>query len=256
MKFVLATFMLSLSLNAWSWGTIGHRVVGHLADQRLTPATKAKVAALLGKETLADVANWADWIKSDPNWRHANPWHYVSIADGKKLAETERAEAGDIAQAIERFTLELKNKKLAKEKRREALAFLAHLIGDVHMPLHVGRKEDAGGNKVELKWFGRKTNLHEIWDEKIIEMEKMSYRDYAAWVDKASRTDEKKWRASDLAVWMQESQDLRDLVYSYPKDKKLPPYWEYEYRYRTYQVLNQRLLQAGVRLAAHLEKTL
>lgn len=256
MKWFLASIVMILSLNAWSWGTIGHRVVGHLADQRLSKVTKNKVAALLGKETLADVANWADWIKSDPNWRQANPWHYVSIADGKKLSETERAEQGDIVLAIERFTADLKNKKLPKEKRREALAFLAHLIGDVHMPLHVGRKEDAGGNKIELKWFGRKTNLHEIWDEKIIEMEKMSYRDYAAWVVNSTPAEEKKWRSTELAVWLQESQDIRELVYSYPKDKKLPPYWEYEYRYRTYQVLNQRLYQAGVRLAAHLEKTL
>jgi hypothetical protein len=256
MKLSILAVLALLSFNAWSWGTIGHRVVGHLADQRLTKTTKLKVAALLGKETLADVANWADWIKSDANWRHANPWHYISIADDKKLSETQRAEEGDIAQAIERFTVELKNKKLSNEKRREALAFLVHLIGDLHMPLHVGRKEDAGGNKISLKWFGRKTNLHEIWDEKIIEMEKMSYRDYAAWIDKASTSDEKKWRATDLSVWMQESQDLRELVYSFPKEKKLPPYWEYEYRYRTYLVLNQRLLQAGVRLAAHLEKIL
>lgn len=256
MRTLLFVSLTLLALEARAWGTIGHRVVGKIAEGELSSATRQKLKALMGTETLADVANWPDWIKSDANWRHANPWHYVSIPDGQKLADTKRSEQGDIVEAIERFTKELANKKAPKQKRQEALKFLVHLIGDVHMPLHVGKNEDAGGNKVELKWFGKRTNLHEIWDEKIIEMERMSYSDYAQWVKTSTVADLKTWKKADLGAMVTESQALRELAYSYPKDKTLPKYWEYEYRYRTYQVLNQRLYQAGVRLAALLEKTL
>ncbi len=255
-QFLFLVLCLSLSTKVRAWGTIGHRVVGKLAEDRLSETSKKKVRELLGRETLADVANWPDWIKSDPAWKHAGPWHYMSIADGQKLKSFKHGPQGDIYEAIQRFTKELKDQKLPKEKRREALAFLVHLIGDVHMPLHVGRGDDAGGNKIELKWFGKRTNLHEIWDEKIIEMERMSYSDYAAWVDKASAEEEKVWRKEPLEKWLEESQSLRPLVYDYPKTKPLPRYWEYEYRYKTYKTLNERLLKAGVRLAAWLEENL
>src|SRR5690606_4909993 len=72
-----------------------------------------------------------------------------------------------------------KKKELPLEKKQQYLYFLIHIIGDAHQPLHVGREEDLGGNKVTLEWFGSKTNLHTIWDSKLIDFEKYSYKEYA-----------------------------------------------------------------------------
>lgn len=40
--------------------------------------------------------------------------------------------------------------------------FLAHFMGDVHQPLHVGFTSDAGGNSITVYWYTVKTNLHSV----------------------------------------------------------------------------------------------
>ncbi len=255
--FILASVF---SFSAFGWGNIGHRVVGKIAESRLTPRTLAKVYELTGKDTLADLSNWPDWIKSDEAWPHASVWHYVSIPDGMTYEDIVKNPDGDIVVAIERFSKEVGDKTLPKQKRWEALAFLVHLVGDLHQPLHVGRTEDQGGNIHKLTWFGTNTNLHEIWDEKLIEMEKMSYSDYVAFIDKMERSRETIWAQAPLKLWLEESMRLRPLVYdNLPTpnaEGALPRYWEYKYYYKVSRTLNQRLLMAGVRLAALLERNL
>lgn len=259
-NFFLTMLFAVLSFNAFGWGNIGHRVVGKIAESRLSPAALAKVHAITNKDSLADLANWPDWIKSDEAWAHAAVWHYVSIPDGQTYETIQRNPQGDIVQAIERFTNELRDPALSRQKKREAIAFLVHLMGDIHQPLHVGRAEDQGGNANKLTWFGTNTNLHEIWDEKLIEMEKMSYGDYALFVDKKEASRESVWAQAPIGVWMQESMAMRSLVYdnipALTPENTLPKYWEYKYYYKVSAALNQRLLMAGVRLAALLERNL
>jgi hypothetical protein len=248
------------STSAFGWGNIGHRVVGKIAETRLSPAAKTKLATILGKDTLADVANWPDWIKSDEAWKEASYWHYVSIPDGQTYRDITPDPRGDIVQAIQRFTRELKDPNTTAQKRREAVAFLVHLMGDIHQPLHVGKTDDQGGNTHKLTWFGVNTNLHEVWDEKLIEMEKMSYSDYASFIDKADPARETRWRRDNINVWMQESMALRSLVYdnipAFNADGTLPKYWEYKYYYVVSRTMNERMLMAGIRLAALLEANL
>lgn len=49
-----------------------------------------------------------------------------------------------------------------------AITFLIHFIGDIHQPLHIGWKEDRGGNSVKCTFFGKDTNLHSVWDSGMI----------------------------------------------------------------------------------------
>ena len=64
----LATFF---ALRAVAWGPTGHRVVGEIAQRHLKPRARDAVARLLGGYSLAEVANWADDLRSDPRFdRH------------------------------------------------------------------------------------------------------------------------------------------------------------------------------------------
>ena len=83
---------------------------------------------------------------------------------------------------VNEFIKTLKNRKGPKEERVIALKFLIHLIGDLHQPLHVGNGLDKGGNTIKLKWFGENTNLHSIWDTKLIEHQKLSYTEYSSYL--------------------------------------------------------------------------
>jgi hypothetical protein len=111
----------------------------------------------LGREPLALWSNWPDFIKSDSTWNHASPWHYVDLPGhtekGKFIEDLKKLPGKNLYTQIPAMLAELKDKSLSLEKRRTALYFLIHLLGDLHQPLHVGRDEDAGGNKIVVYWF-------------------------------------------------------------------------------------------------------
>jgi hypothetical protein len=56
---------------------------------------------------------------------------------------------------------------LSAARRNQAFKFLLHLIGDLHNPLHA-ESISRGGNDIEVIFSGEKTNLHFVWDVKIL----------------------------------------------------------------------------------------
>lgn len=65
----------------------------------------------------------------------------------------------------------LKSLNAPRDEKRIALRFVAHLVGDIHQPLHSGFAEDLGGNSVDVPFNGRKENLHALWDTGLVELE-------------------------------------------------------------------------------------
>jgi len=253
----ITLFFVLFQNQTFAWGPVGHRIVGQVAQKHLTTKTQSKVKELLGYETLAQVSNWPDFIKSDSNWRKASPWHYVSIPDGKTYSASKKNKKGDIVEAIARFTKILKDKKKSKKERAQALKFLVHFVGDIHQPLHVGHKHDKGGNAIKLTWFKKETNLHRIWDVDLISMQKLSYTEYTDFINHASKKEIMRWQKDDIQIWVKESMGLRKQVYDIVANKKeYGKYGEYKYNFKNIKTLNQRLLQAGIRLAGILNSAL
>src|SRR5437867_3956546 len=109
---ILATIMgllVLVSSTASPWGAIGHRIVGHIAEQHLSPEVRQHIQALLGPESLAQVSTWPDEIRADPKWAHASPWHYVNIADDETYETASKNPGGDVVEAIQRFTMVLRD---------------------------------------------------------------------------------------------------------------------------------------------------
>src|SRR5690606_31175082 len=141
---------------------------------------------------------------------------------------------------------ELKKKELPLEKKQQYLYFLIHIIGDAHQPLHVGREEDLGGNKVTLEWFGSKTNLHTIWDSKLIDFEKYSYSEYADVLNRVSKKEIKEIQKGSLENWIFDSYTLSNKIYSeVTKDDNL----KYRYHYLNKDRTEEQLQKGGLRLS-------
>lgn len=236
---------LLISLNSFAWGPTGHRIVGKIAENHLTQKSKNALAKILGSEMLPIVTNWPDFIRSDRSWDKAVTWHYVTIPDGKTYNEIEKEPKGDIVEAIGRFADVLKNKKSTLEEKQQAIKFVAHFVGDIHQPLHVGKPGDKGGNEVKVKWFNNETNLHHVWDEEIIELQKLSYTEYAEMLDKVKKEVRQDWEDDDISVWIKEAVEARPMVYDIGAEAKLG----YDYNFKNIALLNQRLQKAGFRLA-------
>jgi len=153
---------------AFAWGRIGHRVVARMAEERLTPQARIAVARLLGPGVrMVDVANWADEQKEVPG---SAPWHSVDVPIGETRYDPRYCSPrGCVVSKIEEFQRVLLDPAAGRPEKEQALKFLIHFVADLHQPLHVGDHNDRGGNLLQVRFFGEGTNLHRVWDYKIME---------------------------------------------------------------------------------------
>jgi hypothetical protein len=240
---------------ALAWGKTGHRVVAALADAQLSGLARAHVKELLGVESLDEAATWPDDMRSAPGqfWQKtATPWHYVTL---NGIVYDHAPPEGDALDALNRYRATLQDPNANIADKQLALRFIVHLVGDLHQPLHVGKCCDKGGNEVKVKWFGRDLNLHSVWDSALVEEEQLSFTELAAKLQRhTSNADVLAWWDINPRDWISESAQLRETVYPERnrKDPKAPPELSYGYVYKYTPLMEQRLKQAGVRLAAYL----
>lgn len=237
--------------HAVAWSPTGHRAIGRIAERHLSPEAARAVAALLAPEQLAYVTTWADEIRSEPDWAKADPWHWVTIPDGQSYESAPKNPGGDVLEAIARFERLLADRTAPKLERINALKWLTHLVGDLHQPLHVGRGDDRGGNEVLVLWFNEPTNLHAVWDGKLIESSELSFSELADLLDHATAEQAREWQAGRPGDWARESQQLRGACYELG-DHKL----SYRYIHDHWPTVQRRLLQGGLRLAGVLNRVL
>ncbi len=262
---IAAAVVVLIPSPALAWGKTGHRVVAAIADTQLSGLARAHVEEILGPgESLDEAANWPDEMRAAPGvfWQKtATPWHYVTL---NGITYDHAPPEGDALQALAHFRSVLKDPAATREDRRLALRFIVHLVGDLHQPLHVGKCCDRGGNDVKVTWFGKPTNLHAVWDSALVDDEQLSFTELAAKLERHIRDqDVIKWWDINPRDWISESAQYRDTVYptaadasreSKGKKSKASPVPElsYSYVYRFTPLMEQRLSQAGVRLAAYL----
>ena len=219
-------------VNGYSYAARGHQLVGAIADRRLakTKVVANKVKLLLDGLTLEQVSTFPDEIKDWDTCGHApknslvtsnkrlrdelrafvnanrcssNPSHHefhftdVPVFGNEKYADGQVGRSQfDIVQMIPFCIRVLKGEEPKTNARAitksVAVILLAHYVGDIHQPLHVGAEyfdaagnsfeptitnkgfADEGGNKLTLFTFikGKETTagiLHHYWDGQTVE---------------------------------------------------------------------------------------
>jgi len=245
-KFLVILFFLPSLLFADDWGKTGHRVIGQIAQDNLTPKALTAVTELLNGETLATVSTWADEIRSDSSYDYFKIWHYVNMPLDKKYEEVEHTQ-DNVVIGIQKCIAALQDDSVSQEEKIFHLKFLVHLVGDVHQPLHVGRREDLGGNKIYVEFFRDGTNLHRVWDTDMIENFNMSYTEISDYLQSYKHQD---FPQGDAICWANESQQIVRKVYEIEVGTQL----SYSYIYNNFHIVKDRLYRAGIRLANLLNK--
>lgn len=250
---IVSTVAATCVPNASAWGKTGHRVTGQIAEAYLSPEARQAIQDILGSEDLAEASTWPDFMRASREgiWpREANPWHYVTVPEGEVYSYLSAPDEGDAITALGGFQAILQMQESTREEKALALRFAIHIIGDLHQPLHAGNGTDRGGNDFAVTFFGETTNLHSVWDSKMIDHEQLFYTELATWLSRSITSEEEEaWQDTDPLVWVSESTDIRDRIY--PEERDLM--WGYVFDHRdTYRT---RLKQAGVRMAAYLNET-
>ena len=227
------------------WGQIGHYTSGDIAGVHLNEKARGEMERILGNESLAMASVWMDDIRSDDDYNYTSDWHWVTIPDGKSYDETGKNPNGDIIWALEKLIGELKAGGLTETEEREKLKMVIHMIGDIHQPLHVGTGDDRGGNDVRVEWMGESSNLHRVWDSDMIRSRELSYTELAKEINHPTDEQITEWQSATVREWAEESKSYRHQVYDISRNNRLG----YEYRYKNFDLVKKRLLQAGVRIA-------
>ena len=247
---VVIALIAYLPLTAGAWGMNGHRIVGQIADYYLTAKARKAVMGVLGTESPAMASTWADFIKSDSTYNYLYSWHYLNLPanldQNGVFNFLDSYKEASVYSKIPEMIAVLKNKDKTGEEKKLAMRLLIHFIGDLHQPMHTARKEDLGGNKVTVSWFGQRSNLHRVWDEQLIDYQQLSYTEYATAINHPTKEQLTKWRADSLKEDVYESYLTCNKIYAATKaDDKL----SYNYNFQFVDLMNEQLLKGGVRLA-------
>jgi len=221
----LSAILLILSPvdNASAWGADGHRLICAMAEAKLTPEAKSMLSETLrmGKfldnnadEDFPEACLWPDKVRHTTH-KGSYEEHFINVPKSEDSVDLARdcAALNCVATAIQRNLVYLSRDaqgKREKARKAAALRFLAHFVGDLHQPLHVGNGEDWGGNKIGVNWYGKKANLHGIWDYEILKKAGITYPDSLEYLQEIKPEDS----ASDVLAWIRTSFRLaRDNAY-------------------------------------------
>jgi hypothetical protein len=281
MRYLPLLLVLLLPTLLPAWGANGHRAIAQICYDNLSDEARARVDEALGDNYLAQVSTWPDYIRSEDGWEFTFPWHYMTVQPDQTVDDVARLtgendEIDDVREAIAFMTDILRGDEQARKRMNSllqenkveplagsldatALAFLIHFIGDVHMPLHVGKNRDRGGNAITVQFFGERYNLHSVWDTQIIEQERLSYTELAKFASMHAREHKSEWEDDEPEEWMRESVVYRELIYDTLYDRTdretgLPDLG-YNYQHDFLPVVEDRLAAAGYRAAAVLNST-
>lgn len=300
-------FVISLVFPALAWDDVGHKITGYIAWQRMSPQARQNVINILrtapedstlgiyyqpyGAESDDDrkleyfmlVATWADIVRdfgAESGFRnevrqrkyHRSNWHYDDIfwkqVDGKVELLTGFPEGGQGVKKLKEFDTELRSSTTKSPEKAIAIAWLMHIGGDLHQPLHTSArvtdrepKGDQGGNLFQLTPEGtpraQQLNLHWFWDSIVSRnmpiKPRMCERDYIESVAKkmikanpfnSLRSDLKLGQYDD---WQKESFAYDNTVVFSPdlKRNQMP---SKQYTKKAFKLAERQLAMAGYRI--------
>ncbi len=247
---LITVFFLGLNISfasEYDWGQNGHRATGEIAQNHLSKKAKKEIDKLLQGKSLAFVSTYADEIKSDSKYREFGPWHYVNMPPGDTKYSLETANPdGDLLAALKKCKAVLQDASASREEKEFYLKMLVHFVGDLHQPLHAGRGEDKGGNDIQVRWYNDGTNIHSVWDTKMIESYNMSYTELAENTRDLSKEEKQQIASGTFEDWMYESKELSKKVYA---SAEIGEKLGYRYMYDWFPVVQEQLQKGGIRLA-------
>jgi nuclease S1 len=272
---LLALCLLASPASAW-W-EYGHESVARVAWLGVKPSTRAAIRHLMAQSrlletpacpirTIEDASYWPDCVKTlGERFSYAYPWHYQNVDICRPFdLEAPCRDGNCVSAQIERNRKLLADRTVPARERVMALAFLVHLVGDLHQPLHAGDKGDRGGNDFKADYGVVPSNLHATWDGLLADRAISTPPPDAAGILTGLRPDERaRMRLGTVLDWSKESwAAARDYGYAPlmadpcgPLPTGRPRLDEATIQ-RLIPILRRQVARGGIRLARLLDEAL
>ncbi|HEX8368249.1 MAG TPA: S1/P1 nuclease [Pyrinomonadaceae bacterium] len=303
---ILFLICLTFPLSALAWDDVGHKTTAYIAWQQLTPPARERVSKILqnapedshlGAFFMGDArspavrqmehfmiaATWADIVR-DRDFKvrygkyHKGNWHYSDtfwrVENGQiRILPNPSEDGGKAVEKLIEFDKVLRDDSAPDAEKAIALAWIMHLIGDLHQPLHTSArltelepKGDQGGNLFLLTPKdtprNRQENLHWFWDSIIVRNTPRGDACDTDFIPEIAREITKKYRAAKMSNqlnigkyddWQKESFRLAMTeVFSPALVRYQTP--TARYKKNAFQVSQRQLALAGYRMGALLNQ--
>jgi hypothetical protein len=248
---VFASFAVA---EAMAWGGFGHRSIAELAERNLTKEAKANIEKYTNGTPLADYAVWMDLVrKNDPEAAHATRGWHASIVDTECKTSQEirnkHREGRDAVTGILEFEKKFQNRdQMSHDEVMFAIKSIVHMVADMHCPAHVRFTDFENQGKFPIRFFGKKTTLHKVWDTSVLTRyhKGWSYKEYAEKLDKFSKGKIKRVTKGWVEEWLEESGRLvRPIIHEVKEGSEL----DEDFMTWAYPLGEEQARKAGYRLA-------
>lgn len=146
---------------AMAWDEYGHAIVARVAERHLTETAREQIYAFAPGIQLMSLASTMERKEAtDRMWKKHTPdiaaWHFHSYPLQAALQPETAAdcpETGSLQCAgakIREHLAIVANEERSPNQRKTSLAFVVHLIGDIHQPLRTATDNDRNGKTVML----------------------------------------------------------------------------------------------------------
>jgi len=308
LKFLfLLIINLTFVFSATAWDDTGHKLTTYIAWEQMSPTAREKAFKILmsapedahlsvfylqdsrsvavkQRELFMIASTWADIIR-DRDFKnryakyHKGDWHYADtfwrVTNGKvDILENFAEPKGKAVEQLFAFDKLLRDAAAADADKAIALAWILHLGGDIHQPLHTSArvtetepKGDQGGNLFVLSpkeaTGGDRLNLHWFWDSivrrSITRQNDACDTDYLPPIAQAMM---KKYPAAKMQPrlklgrfndWQQEGFQIASTKF-YPESLKLGVAPSENYKKTAFEIAEEQIALAGYRMGAMLNQ--
>ena len=192
--FFVTLMTISATAPAFCWNDVGHKITGYIAWQRMSQQARDNVIRILrdapedsqlatfykyyGPESdearkleyFMFVPSWADVVRDrefETRYKkyHHGTWHYADIfwkqVNGQPELLKDFEASGQAVIKLAEYDAVIRNPSASNAEKAIAIAWIMHLAGDIHQPLHASArvtdtepKGDQGANLFLLSPVG------------------------------------------------------------------------------------------------------
>jgi hypothetical protein len=255
-----------LSTPAFGWGRLGHATVAKIAEDYLSPKAKKCIDKYLDGKSIISYASYPDDYRSvhlidigfdATNCPRKTVWgHSFQANNDGSLYLSERRGTEYVKNCLLRIDpiiqdLKKNHRNMTDSARVVSIAFIVHIIGDIHCPKHVRYEDEQLSGQYPIVFRKKTMSFHSYWDYQLLTVfHGDSFTDLSNLVDRYSKAEQKKMAAGNMNSWAEETaREFRHTV-------KVLPGQEIDHKaaFEDVKLAEKQIARAGYRLAALLNE--
>lgn len=252
---------------AFAWGRLGHATIAQIAENHLSPKAKKTLDKYLNGRSIVHYSSYPDDYRqvylidigfdatNSPRktvWGHS----FQALKDGS-LYLSERRGDEYVKNCLLRIDPIIKDFKenhrnMTDSARIVSLAFIVHIVGDLHCPKHIRYEDEPSSGQFPVMWRGKEVKYHSYWDEILLDRFYFhcGYNDLTILLDRNSAKERKEIAKGYIFDWAAEN--ARESRFTVKvKEGHTFTYWELN---SDIEHAERQIVRAGYRLAALLNE--